>query len=412
MPSIETIRRLNDLRYGKAKTIGEMRKASSDLQMELSWENDIQSRLCYIYDYIRDDQPDKYYGMTYEGTTKFAIDAKFIVTKYGGVDKDQVEYHLQFRPSQKTKFEEMDGLYYFETEYRKRYGSEFPVGLFVDIPDDTGTYYKWLICGKEIANQFVKYLVLPVTYRFMWIERENSQPIKRRMWGVLRQQSSYSSGLSDNSVFTLEDNKNKIWLPLNRVTERVWFTDNENQNLRLIVSAPIENPAVWRVSKVENVQPFGIQKIVCEQTAFNPNTDYLERDIDGNIIGMWADYYLSAAEPVEPEVPTGNISCKVTATTDNLKVGGSYRTITVAFFDSLGNDITSDFLEKLNISCWKCFVGGEDITEAPFVVWSEQDVKNEIKIKFLNNRDYLGEVAKIKCSVGDISGEINMSITS
>ena len=110
---------------------------------------DIQSKVCYIYDYFHDDQPDKNVGMTYENTTKTRIDAKFIVKSYQSIDKDQVEYYIQFKPSQKTRFEEGDELYYFETDYRRKYGvQDFPIGMMIDIPDDTDLYHKWLICSK------------------------------------------------------------------------------------------------------------------------------------------------------------------------------------------------------------------------------------------------------------------------
>lgn len=407
MPSIETYKRKISL---IGTTIGQAHKHNSDLAMDMTWNNCIGARRCYIYDYAHDDQPDKYYGMTYENTTKYAVDIKFILTRYGTVDKDQVEYHIQFRPSQKVSFDEDDELYYFETDYRKKYGNDTFVGLYCDIPDDNGTYYKWLICGKEIGNQFIKYSVLPVTYQFMWIERGNSTAIKRKMWGVLRQQSSYSSGINANSTFTFEDNKNKIWLPMNRITEKIWFTNDHNQNLRTIVSAPVNNPAVWLVSKVENVQPFGIQKIVCEQTAFNPNTDYIEKDQNGNIVGMWADYYLSDTKPSEPTSLT-NMKCKISASTYSLKIGGSYRLLTATLYNNEGEDITSDYTDMLDLSCWKCFIGENDMTDSEFVLWSSQENKNQVKIKLESNWDFLGKIAKIKFSVGNVSGELDMDIS-
>ena len=138
----------------------------------------------------------KYYytlseGMTYELTHKTRIDAKFIIKSYQSMDKDQVEYYLQFKPSQKTHFDEDDELYYFETNYRNRYGNDNFCGLYVDIPDDEGIYHKWMILKKEIANQFVKYLILPVNHELMWIERNGQEKIKRRMWAILRNQNSY-----------------------------------------------------------------------------------------------------------------------------------------------------------------------------------------------------------------------------
>ena len=86
-----------------------------------------------------------------------------------------------------------DELYYFETDYKTTYGNTFPIGLYLDVPDDRNVYHKWLICREEKANQFPKYLVLPCDYELCWIETNGKDRIKRRMWSVLRMQSSYIS---------------------------------------------------------------------------------------------------------------------------------------------------------------------------------------------------------------------------
>ena len=130
MPSLQTARRVANAKNNGAKTIGQIYKEQSDFLMEKTFWNDPQSKVCYIYDYFHDDQPDKNVGMTYENTTKTKIDVKFIVKTYQSIDKDQVEYYIQLRPSQKVWFEESDELYYFETDYRQKYGvQDFPIGL-------------------------------------------------------------------------------------------------------------------------------------------------------------------------------------------------------------------------------------------------------------------------------------------
>ena len=181
-------------------TLGEKLKSDSDQLMELTWDGDLQSKVAYIYDYFHDDFfTDEHgitrslaSGMTYEHTKKTPIDIKFIIKSYQSMDKDEVEHYIQFKPSQELSFKDGDDLFYFE-KIHARYNSEFPIGAFVDIPDDSGVYHKWLICRKENANQFPKYLVLPANYELMWIEKTGDQRIKRRMWSVLRMQSSYRS---------------------------------------------------------------------------------------------------------------------------------------------------------------------------------------------------------------------------
>lgn len=129
MPSLDTVRRVNLVKNNGAKTIGQIHKETSDWGIEETWLNDPQSKICYIYDFAHDDQPMLKDHMTYNHTTKTKIDAKFIIKSYQSIGKDQVEYYVQFRPSQKTEFSPTDELYYFETDYRQRYGNDDFCGL-------------------------------------------------------------------------------------------------------------------------------------------------------------------------------------------------------------------------------------------------------------------------------------------
>ena len=192
MPSLSTARRVSTARTNGAKTIGQAIKEQSDFVMEQLWESDVESKVCYIYDYYHDDQPKKKDHMTYEYTTKTRIDAKFIMKSHQSLDKDQTEYYLQFKPSQKLEFVPGDELYYFETDYKNRYGVDFPIGLYCDLANEKGVYEKWLIVGKEISNQFTKYLILPINYELTWIEHNGQHKFKRRMWGITRSQNSYN----------------------------------------------------------------------------------------------------------------------------------------------------------------------------------------------------------------------------
>ena len=406
MPSLQTARRVANAKNNGAKTIGQIYKEQSDELMEWTWDNDIQSKVCYIYDYFHDDQPDKNVGMTYDHTTKTRIDAKFIVKGYQSIDKDQVEYYIQFKPSQKTRFEEGDELYYFETDYRRKYGvQDFPIGLMIDIPDDTGLYHKWLICSKEPANQFVKYLVLPCDYFLHWTERDGQNIYKRSMWCVQRQQSSYTIGTYRDRYFEHPDNQTKIWLGLNSITEKFWYNDDREKTMRLIVSAPTENPIVWSVTKCENFKPIGIQKLTLYQDYYDPNTDYLEKDDNGNIIAMYADYYDFTIEPTDPDIPShtpSTIYGKITASTSTIKVGGSYKTLTLKLFDSSGEDITSNYSSAT--FDWSCSTTEEDKTKnlTDVVAWLNGKEFNQKKIKFPDNRNYLGKVLDVKCVVDNI----------
>lgn len=393
-------------------TLGDKLKSDSDKIMEATWDTDIQSKKAYIYDYFHDDQPEKVRGMTYENTTKTPIDVKFIVKNYQSVDKDQVEFYLQFRPSQKFDFKEDDDLYYFETDYRKVYKSDFPIGLYVDIPDSNGIYEKWLIVWKEYANQFQKFLILPCDYQLMWIEKRGQDKVKRKMWSVLRNQSSYTIGEYRDHWMAHADNQDKIWLPLNKFTEKFWYNDDVNKTMRLVKSAPMERPIVWSVTKIENTKPLGIQKLTIYQNFWNEHTDYIEHDEDGNIIGMYADYFDSKILPEETSHLTEDTpykSTKIEASSSNIKIGGSYKIFTAKLYSENNEDVSDSY--KDSTYTWTCSIDEIDFSNK--VTWLSTPDFNKIKIKFPNDKSVLGKILKIKCILDNgisIAGDFNLVI--
>lgn len=379
-------------------TLGEKLKSDSDTLMELTWDNDIQSKVCYIYDFYHDDQPRLAEGMTYENTTKTRIDAKFIVKSYQSMDKDQVDYYIQFKPTQKTHFSESDELYYFETDYRQKYHNDNFIGLFIDIPNDENIYEKWMILRTEPANQFPKYLILKCNYELMWIENNGTEKIKRRMWSVLKMQSSYNSGLWTDLRFTSQENQDKVWLPLNPITEKIWYTNESSKNMRVLVSSFTDNAIAWQISKVENAQPLGVQKLTLYQDFFDQHRDYIEKDSDGNIIGMWASYFDSEIAPTDPSTPTtppSSITAKISASTSTIKVGGSYKNLTVNLFNDSNEDITTEYADAT--FAWTCSIDNEDWTDK--VTWRAGTEYNQKKVKFPNNNSVIGKILSVKCEI-------------
>lgn len=171
------------------------------------------------------------------------------------------------------------------------------------------------------------------------------------------------------------------------------------------------------VSKVERVNVRGRTKLTLYQKPFNSTTDYIEKDSDGNIIGMWANYFDTSVTPTDPSTPTPtpspstNILATITSSSSSIKVGGSYKTVTINFYDESNEDITSEF-ENAQFE-WHFNIEG---TEYSDVIYS--NVKfNQIKIKLPDDLDLIGNVLSITCTVfrDDIgyvhSNELQISIT-
>ena len=394
MPSLQTARRVANAKNNRAKTIGQIYKEQSDWAMEQTWWNDPQSKVAYIYDYFHDDQPEIKDHMTYENTTKTRIDIKFIVKSYQSMDKDQVDYYIQFRPDEKFDFTEKDELYYYEKDFHKKYGADYPIGMMIDIPDDRGIYHKWLICRDEPANQFPKFLILPLNYRLYWIEQDGDKRYKRNMWCAIRMQSSYTSGSYVDKVFSRPDNQTKLWFSMNSITEKFWYSDDNDKNMRLIVSAPIKEPVTWRITKCENAQPLGIQKLTLYQDRFNEHTDYVNLETGE----MYANYFDSEIAPTDPSTPTtppSSITARISASTSTIKVGGSYKNLTVNLFNDSNEDITTEYADAT--FTWTCSIDNEDWTDK--VSWRAGTEYNQKKVKFTSDSSTIGKILSVKCTI-------------
>lgn len=394
MPSLQTARRVANAKNNGAKTIGQIYKEQSDWAMEQTWWNDPQSKVAYIYDYFHDDQPEIKDHMTYENTTKTRIDIKFIVKSYQSMDKDQVDYYIQFRPDEKFDFTEKDELYYYEKDFHKKYGADYPIGMMIDIPDDRGIYHKWLICRDEPANQFPKFLILPLNYRLYWIEQDGDKRYKRNMWCAIRMQSSYTSGSYVDKVFSRPDNQTKLWFSMNSITEKFWYSDDNDKNMRLIVSAPIKEPVTWRITKCENTQPLGIQKLTLYQDRFNEHTDYVNLET-GEMYANYFDSEIAPTDPDTPTTPTSSITARIAASTSTIKVGGSYKNLTVNLFNDSNEDITTEYADA--IFTWTCSIDNEDWTDK--VTWRAGTEYNQKKVKFPNDASVIGKILSVKCEI-------------
>ena len=113
--------------------------------------------------------------------------------------------------------------------------------------------------------------------------------------------------------------------------------------MRMVVSAKTKHPIVWKVTKVENLQPIGTQTITFYQNYWNSHTDFIEEE-NGKVVGMWADYFDANVPPTDPEIPDyapSPISAKLSASTTFIKAGGSYKLLTCM--------INQEKMSRLNI---------------------------------------------------------------
>ena len=400
MPSFEDMQN----RYQNIGSHGQQLKEMSDMVMQHTFDNDIATRLCYIYDYYHDDQFKE--GLRgYDPSLskeKIPVKLKFIIKEYKSASKDDPEYHIMFEPdvwnSMSCKPQ------WFVDEYEKL-GIRFPVGLYVDIPDDRGIYQKWLIFYDEVANQFPKFGVIRCNYLFTWIKDDGIHRYKRKIWGTERSQSSYTSGTWQGHVLNVLDEQGKFWLPWNKITSEV------KHDMRFFISMLQEEPYVYKASKIKNTSPKGIITVTIEQDRFDSNKDYVNLDTGE----MYADYYASDIIPEEniPEEQNTDI-LSIEAKSYNVRIGGS-RIVYAKFTDCNGNDVTNNY-DALSLQ-WKFTLQDESLDSINLITKDDEYHNKDgnqynCKFKFNGDENYIGKKIIATVTLNNLSASADLIVTA
>lgn len=164
-----------------------------------------------------------------------------------------------------------------------------------------------------------------------------------------------------------------MWLPMNDISANLYYDQ------RIIVSSLIKEPITWQISKVENIHPFGINKLTLSQTKFNPNTDYVNLDTGE----MYADYYKNSV-PLNEDATLLSIN----SPSKTIKIGGSKRRITSSI--------------NTSESSWRFVMDGNNAGSLLDIDYGT----NYVDIKFTGDESYLGKTLTVLCNKAVLSLEI------
>ena len=100
------------------------------------------------------------------------------------------------------------------------------------------------------------------------------------------------------------------------------------------------------------------------------------------------------AFPLLPETPTC-LAWPSAASTSTIKVGGSYKNLTVNLFNDSNEDITTEYADA--IFTWTCSIDNEDWTDK--VTWRAGTEYNQKKVKFPSDASTIGKILYVKCEI-------------
>ena len=98
--------------------------------------------------------------------------------------------------------------------------------------------------------------------------------------------------------------------------------------------------------------------------------------------------------------PSVDYTMNIVASSYSIRVGGSYKSLTVKYYNSEGTDITTETIANKTREdyVWSAWCEGVDLTnDTSFVKWLNGSEVNQEKIKLVQNWSYVEKTMTIKC---------------
>ena len=165
-------------------------------------------------------------------------------------------------------------------------------------------------------------------------------------------------------------------------TYQLSYTVTNNGNV-------VENPTIHYSSSDETIATVdsnGLMTMLKEGTV--------------NITATAYSASVTTAMTIANSSPSVDYRMEIYSSTDTIKVGGSYKTLTVKYYNSEGTEITSDVIVNKTREdyVWSAWCEGVDLTnDTSFVKWVNGNTVNQKRIKLLDDRSYLTKTMTIKC---------------
>ena len=112
--------------------------------------------------------------------------------------------------------------------------------------------------------------------------------------------------------------------------------------------------------------------------------------------------------------PSVDYRMEIVSSSYSIRVGGSYKSLTVKYYNSEGTEITSDVIVNKTREdyAWSAWCNGVDLTNnTSLIKWLNGSEVNQNKIKFLDDRSYIGKTLTIKCATDGYTISKDFNIT-
>ena len=114
--------------------------------------------------------------------------------------------------------------------------------------------------------------------------------------------------------------------------------------------------------------------------------------------------------PTPDPTPTETYNVTIESSSNTIKVGGSYKSLTAKVTDANGNDVTANYSNAT--FDWTCSIDGNDYTNN--CTWRAGTEFNQKKVKMSSDMSYVGKNMVVTVVIGDarITGTTTLEITA
>ena len=138
---------------------------------------------------------------------------------------------------------------------------------------------------------------------------------------------------------------------------------------------------------------------------------YSKTEVDTLVANSGGSSGGGTTEPTTPTpTPTETYNVTIESSTNTIKVGGSYKSLTAKVTDANGNDVTANYADAT--FDWTCSIDGNDYTNN--CTWRNGSEFNQKKLKMSNDMSYVEKNLIVTVVIGDsrITGTTTLEITA
>ena len=132
-------------------------------------------------------------------------------------------------------------------------------------------------------------------------------------------------------------------------------------------------------------------------------------DNSGNVVGMYADYYMSDINPEsyipdeDQPISSSTVTSKITCSgKPQFKIGGSAKTFTVTYYNE-----DNEVIEDCPVGDWTFSIDNNPVDEELLTLTPDG---NKVKVKFLGDDSYIGKILTVTNTSEDAVASLQIEI--